>query len=122
MASALTISSKVKRFWQGGKFVPARHDHGRIWAPTDFRTHVPTFMACLLGGMGYSTDLICARTGLTPSQVGYRLHKYNVMRKDYRSGESALAKHIIKTASANAAPLMQRALAQAANAPKKLLS
>ncbi len=49
----------------------------------------------ILGGMGLSTKCIMERTGLTHSQVTYRLHKAGVKRKDYRDGTSDMAHLVI---------------------------
>lgn len=49
----------------------------------------------LLAGLGFSTQLISAQTGLTPCQVQYRLQKARIKRADYRNGTSALADRVI---------------------------
>jgi hypothetical protein len=48
----------------------------------------------ILGELGFSTRFITGTTGLTPCQVGYRLHKGEVRRGDYRNGESAIAQQL----------------------------
>lgn len=49
----------------------------------------------ILAGMGFSTKFIMAETGLTPSQVTYRLHKAAIKRADYRNGDSAMAERML---------------------------
>ena len=53
------------------------------------------FACALLGSLGFSTKLIMARTGLSPSQIGYRLKVGGIKRSDYRNGESLLADTMI---------------------------
>ncbi len=55
----------------------------------------------ILGGMGFSTKMICEQTGLTPCQVSYRLHKGNIKRKDYRDGHSDVAHRVMNTIPQN---------------------
>lgn len=68
-------------------------------------THVPVdfnrrddFLCCYLASIGMSTNLICEKTGLTKSQVAYRLKKVQVKRADYRHGRTAVARTLIGTA------------------------
>jgi len=49
----------------------------------------------ILGGMGFSTKMITSETGLTPCQVSYRLNKAHIKRKDYRDGNSVVAKRVM---------------------------
>lgn len=49
----------------------------------------------MLAALGFSTKMICERTGLTPCQVSYRLNKGRIKRKDYRDGTSAVAERVI---------------------------
>lgn len=99
--------SLIRRYWQGGKFVPARHRNGhkRI---VDARTSQQDALVCLLGSMGYDTVCISARTGLTPAQVYYSLHKHGIRRAEYRRGESAVAKMILNQAAVRVQPLVDR--------------
>lgn len=117
MASAFPAISK--RYWQGGKFVPARPVNGRVWAPRDWRIHPQTFLALVLGGAGYATSYIMQRTGLTKSQIDDRLRYYSVKRADYRNGTSRIAKAFAQSAQDLAAPIMARAL-EASPATKQL--
>ena len=54
------------------------------------------FTCTLLGSLGFSTKLIMARTGLSPSQIGYRLRVGGIKRSDYRDGESPLADSMLE--------------------------
>jgi hypothetical protein len=65
------------------------------------------FECVLLGSLGFSTRLIQSRTGLTPSQVGYRLRRAGVKRADYRNGESPLADSVFRTSRRIATPTVQ---------------
>lgn len=49
----------------------------------------------ILAGMGFSTKFIMAETGLTQSQITYRLHKAAIKRADYRNGDSAMAERML---------------------------
>lgn len=60
-----------------------------IQDPLDFRV-------VLLGSLGFTTDYIASDTGLTKSQVTYRLGKGEIKRADYRRGESAIARSLVK--------------------------
>ena len=53
------------------------------------------FHCALLGSLGFSSRLIAYRTGLTNSQIAYRLRKGQIRRMDYRNGESAFAERVI---------------------------
>lgn len=66
----------------------------------DFENNQSDFDAAMLGSLGLSTRFICSKTGLRPSQVTYRLGQKhaNIKRKDYRDGNSSVAKAIIKQA------------------------
>jgi hypothetical protein len=48
------------------------------------------------GELGHYTRAISRATGLTESQVQYRLTKANVKRSDYRDGTSWIAKNAFK--------------------------
>ena len=52
----------------------------------------------LMGALGFATDYIAARTGLTHCQVLYRLHKAKINRTDYRNGDSAIAQDAFQMA------------------------
>lgn len=49
----------------------------------------------ILAGMGFSTKFIMEETGLTQSQISYRLNKGQIKRKDYRDGQSAVAERVL---------------------------
>ena len=48
----------------------------------------------LMGALGFGTDYIAARTGLTHCQVLYRLGKAKICRVEYRNGDSQLARQV----------------------------
>jgi hypothetical protein len=52
----------------------------------------------VLGALGRSTKSIMAQTGLTGCQIGYRLHKLGVTRRDYRDGVSEVARRVERMA------------------------
>lgn len=52
----------------------------------------------MLAEFGFSTRKIVSDTGLTPSQVQYRLQKFGIKRKDYRDGDSLGARTVIRVA------------------------
>lgn len=58
----------------------------------DFLTNGDDFDVVLLGMIGWSTQAIAAKTGLSWNQVTYRLGRAGITRADYRNGESAAAK------------------------------
>ena len=53
--------------------------------------------AVVLGACGLSTKAIMEKTGLSPGQVGYRLHKADVHRSDYRNGTGMVWRYLEKT-------------------------
>jgi len=53
------------------------------------------FHCALLGSLGFSSRLIASRTGLSNSQIAYRLRKGQIRRTDYRNGDSVLAERVI---------------------------
>jgi hypothetical protein len=59
--------------------------------------------ALVLGSLGFSTEYIQARTGLTMCQIGYRLHKAAVRRADYRNGVSPTANLVVGAVKAKIA-------------------
>jgi hypothetical protein len=72
-------------------------------AQVDFHRNHQDLHAAVLGSLGMTTDAIAAATGLTPSQVNYRLRIAGVKRADYRRGTSVLAVKVISMAKADAA-------------------
>lgn len=50
----------------------------------------------ILAALGFSTQMIAERTGLTNSQITYRLKKAAIKRADYRNGESAMAQRVLE--------------------------
>lgn len=79
-------------------------------APTrvDFLTNPADFEVAFLGSLGLSTDFISAKTGLTPSQVLYRLKAAQVKRSYYRSGESGVLNAVIKHAGGPVARAVEK--------------
>ena len=51
---------------------------------------------CMYAMMGLSTKCIMERTGLSHSQVTYRLNKAQVKRKEYRDGTSDFAQLVMQ--------------------------
>jgi hypothetical protein len=70
------------------------------------------FRCLLLADFGFSTEYIRKETGLTPSQVSYRVRKYGIKRKYYRDGTSLGAKAVMGQAMHEVEPKMKRALTQ----------
>lgn len=64
-------------------------------AEVDFLHNAKDLEAAVLASMGFSTDFIQAKTGLSPGQIGYRLKRAGVKRAEYRSGNSALARMVL---------------------------
>jgi hypothetical protein len=54
------------------------------------------FRVALMGALGFTTECISGRTGLTRCQVDYRLHKAGITRASYRTGNNPLAKKLIE--------------------------
>ena len=50
----------------------------------------------ILASLGFSTRYIMQETGLSACQVSYRLGKGKIKRKDYRDGESDMAKRVVE--------------------------
>lgn len=63
----------------------------------NFLENVDDLEVLMLGELGLSTKFILEKTGLTPCQVGYRLHKATVRRGDYRNGLSAVANELVNS-------------------------
>jgi len=61
----------------------------------DFRSG-KDLKCAILGHAGLHTSAIERLTGLSPGQVGYRLKIAAIKRKDYRNGESAMSKLIVR--------------------------
>jgi hypothetical protein len=72
----------------------------------DFYIYREDFDAALLGSLGMATAAISARTKLRKGQVSYRLRKAGVRLSDYRSGDSHMAKTVLK----NMRPILEREL------------
>jgi hypothetical protein len=62
----------------------------------DYFNNREDFQVVMLGSLGFSTTFIQQFTGLTFSQVLYRLHKVGTKRSDYREGRSQLALSMVK--------------------------
>jgi alkylhydroperoxidase family enzyme len=54
------------------------------------------FLCCRLALLGFSTDLIVRKCGLSESQVFYRLRKAGILRRDYRDGQTSIARIVIQ--------------------------
>jgi|SoimicMinimDraft_3_1059731.scaffolds.fasta_scaffold117807_2 hypothetical protein len=83
-------------------FMAARGKPRRV----DFGLHKQDFEAALLGSLGQSTVAISANTQLSKGQVTYRLRKAGVRLGDYRSGESTIARLVMR----NMRPVLEREL------------
>lgn len=72
--------------------------------PVDFFQEKQDHECALLGALGFSTNYICEKTGLTPSQVSYRLAKAGLTgksvasRKAFRNGTSPFVKTVLGVA------------------------
>jgi hypothetical protein len=64
-------------------------------AKVDYLRNQEDFQAALLGSLGFSTAFIQARTGLCPSQIGYRLGKARIRRLAFRNGQSPVASYVL---------------------------
>lgn len=62
----------------------------------DFHNNVSDFKCALLGAMGFSTQFITEKTGLSGSQIVYRLNKAGVKRTDYRNGKGKVARFVLR--------------------------
>jgi hypothetical protein len=83
-------------------FMAARGKPRRV----DFGLHKSDFEAALLGSLGQSAISISSKTQLTKGQVTYRLRKAGVRLGDYRSGESTIARLVMR----NMRPVLEREL------------
>jgi hypothetical protein len=72
----------------------------------DFYIYKEDFEAALMGSLGQSAAAISAKTGLTKGKVTYRLRKAGVRLGDYRSGESSIARLVLR----NMRPTLEREL------------
>jgi hypothetical protein len=54
----------------------------------NFLENTDDLQVLILGRLGFSTDFIVKKTGLSEGQVIYRLAKGHTRRLDYRNGES----------------------------------
>jgi hypothetical protein len=61
----------------------------------DFVNHAVDLRVAVLGSLGFATDYIAAKTGLTRCQVLYRLRRAGVRRLDYRNGDSAVVANVV---------------------------
>lgn len=71
--------------------------------PVDFANNEDDLEAAILGEAGWYTRAIAKETGLTESQVNYRLGLAGVKRADYRNGGSEIAKVILSLVRARRA-------------------
>jgi hypothetical protein len=72
----------------------------------DFEIYEQDFEAALYGSLGQSAASISIRTKLTKGQVTYRLRKAGVRLGDYRSGDSTIARMVLR----NMRPVLEREL------------
>jgi hypothetical protein len=72
----------------------------------DFYIYKEDFEAALMGSLGQSAAAISSKTGLTKGKVTYRLRKAGVRLGDYRSGESSIARLVLR----NMRPTLEREL------------
>ena len=68
------------------------------------------FRCAMMGSLGFSTRHIMEHTGLTPSQVCYRLRLGGIKRSDYRNGNSAVASSMLRKARVIAVPVVEEQL------------
>lgn len=69
----------------------------------DFSNNADDFQAVLLGSLGFSTNCIASKTGLSGGQVIYRLGKAGVRRMDYRNGDTRIAGIVLQDMEEKAA-------------------
>lgn len=74
--------------------------------------HASDFTAALLASYGFSSNFISARTGLTKSQVSYRLKRFDLKLRDYRQGESLGAQATIRNSQREIGRAMSEYLSQ----------
>jgi len=77
----------MKRKLQNTKKSPRR---------VDFLRNADDLRALVLGNLGFSTTCIENETGLSPSQITYRLGKASVKRANYRNGITEFSKIVLK--------------------------
>ena len=68
------------------------------------------FQCVLLASLGFSNKYIEDRTGLSFGRIAYRLGKGGVKRADYRNGESAVAKALLKQSQGIVETTLQKQL------------
>jgi hypothetical protein len=68
------------------------------------------FECALLASLGFSTHMICDKTGLRPHQVTYRLGKGEIKRSDYRNGSSPVARAMLRQHTDIAEPVLRAQL------------
>lgn len=73
-----------------------------------YETH--NFLCGRLGMLGFSTAFIQRRTGLSQGQIIYRLHKLGIKRREYRDGQSALARFVVQRTERAAIAYTDRAV------------
>lgn len=59
-------------------------------------TDANNFMVALYGDSGMSSRFIQEKTGLTKSQVLYRLKAYDIKLSNYRNGNSLIARAVLQ--------------------------
>lgn len=64
-------------------------------AEVDFLRNQKDLEAAVLASMGFDTEFIRRKTGLSPGQIGYRLKLAGVKRVEYRNGRSKLAQVVL---------------------------
>lgn len=74
----------------------------------DFLNHPRDLRVAVLASLGFSTEYISNATGFTSSQVVYRLRLAGVKRIDYRSGESTVARIVLRTVERKASTSIGR--------------
>jgi len=72
------------------------------------KTH--DFEVALLGSYGFSRRYAVEQTGLTPSQITYRLHKAGIRLRDYRDGTNVAAKAVMEATKPTVEPALQKTL------------
>lgn len=68
------------------------------------------FTCALYGSLGFSSRFIIQATGLTTSQIAYRLRRGRIRRTDYRNGESPMAAVILRRTRNIAIPRVEEHL------------
>lgn len=55
-----------------------------------------SFECCLLGSLGFSSELIAKKTGLSVNQVNYRLFRAQISRREYTNGRSVVSHNVLE--------------------------